>query len=52
MNEMFKTMNEIQSAFYENWRSGATMYYKTWIEPFFNAFCKDVKIGGCKCKCD
>lgn len=53
MNELFRTIGEIQTALYDNYKVAMTTYYKTWIEPFFSAWCKDFVVQkecGCKCK--
>ena len=52
MNNMFQTISDAQQAMYDQYKAGCITYYKTWIEPIFNAWCKDIVTNKeCKCKC-
>lgn len=43
MNNVIKTMLEIQLQFYEQWKVGMTTYYKTYVEPFYKSWCEDIE---------
>jgi|APSaa5957512535_1039671.scaffolds.fasta_scaffold00133_88 hypothetical protein len=41
MKHTYKAFTDMQESMQEMFQMGMTMYYKTWVQPFFKAWCKD-----------